>query len=147
DMVQETGGIVRDICRSDYSQVLDQISQNVSKKINAKFELAFPAELEGLELRIDGKPVSSYNVNGKILTIMDPLSDKNGSLEVHYKHSPIAMRKVFDLNHASDPATFQVLVNDKALTRDDFQYDQMTGRIELKDMPPERAQVRVRYRE
>lgn len=146
-LVQETGGIFRDICRSDYSVVLDQISENVSKKINAKFELKEPAVSESIELTIDGKKVNNFSVNGKTLTILDALSDQNGTLQVAYKHHPVAMVKAFAPDKSYDSETFEVFVNGNAVAAKDFTYNSGTGKVELKDLPPEKAEVRIRYRE
>ncbi|RZA17971.1 MAG: hypothetical protein EOP10_21815, partial [Proteobacteria bacterium] len=61
-IVTETGGRFADLCRSNYSTVLNQISEDVGKKINAQFELQYPADLSSLDLKIDGKKVNAYNV-------------------------------------------------------------------------------------
>lgn len=146
-VVQETGGIVQDICRSDYSVVLDQISQNVSKKINAKFELKDAAVAESVQLTIDGKKVNNFSVSGKTLTILDALSAQNGTLQVSYKHDPVPMLKAFAPDQSYDPETFEVYVNGNALPSTGFTFNSKSGLVELKDTPPERAAVKIRYRE
>ena len=145
-LVTETGGRFSDICRSDYSTILSQISEDVGKKINAQFELQYPAELSSLDLKIDGKKVKSYNVNGRILSILEPVSGGIGTLEVSYKHSPIPMTKTYTPLQGIDPKTLEVFVNEKALSAKDYAFNETTGKVELRDLPSELSEVRVRYR-
>ncbi len=145
-LVTETGGRFADLCRSNYSTVLNQISEDVGKKINAQFELQYPAELSSLDLKIDGKKVNAYNVNGRILSILEPVTERSGTLEVKYKHSPVAMTKSFAPTHALDGKTIEVFVNGTALAAKDYSYNESTAKVELRDLPGELAAVKVRYR-
>lgn len=146
-LVNETGGRYVDICRSNYSTVLDQMSEDVGKKINVQFELDFPAELSSLDIQIDSKKVNAFNVNGKILTILEPVTEKNAKLVVKYKHDPIPMVKIFAPTRALDAATVEVFVNGTALAAKDYSFNATTGKVELRDLPPELALVKLRYRD
>lgn len=145
-LVNETGGRFADVCRSNYSTVLNQISEDVGKRINASFELQYPAEISSLELRIDGKKVEKYNVNGRTLTILEPLTERSGTLEVKYKHNPVAMVKNFAPKQSIDAQTLEVFVNEVALSSKDYSYNESTGKVELRDLPIESAGVKLRYR-
>lgn len=145
-IVAETGGRYADLCRSNYSTVLNQISEDVGKKINAQFELQYPAEISSLELKIDGRAVSKYNVNGRILTILEPVTERSGTLEVKYKHDPVAMVKNFTPSHGIDAKTLEVFVNETALGAKDYSYNESTGKVELRDLPAELAAIKLRYR-
>lgn len=145
-LVTETGGRFADLCRSNYSTVLSQISEDVGKRINAQFELQYPAEISSLELKIDGKKVNKYNVNGRILSVLEPVTERSGTLEVRYKHSPVAMTKNFTPNNALDSKTLEVFVNETALTPKDFSFNEATGKVELRDLPAELAMIKIRYR-
>ncbi|MBC7659967.1 MAG: hypothetical protein H7249_09690 [Chitinophagaceae bacterium] len=146
-LVADTGGRYGDICRSNYSTVLDQISQDIGTKINVAFELAFPAELSSLDIKVDGMKINSFNVNGKILSVYDPLTVRSGTLVVNYKHDPVPMVKSFTPQHPFDTLTIEVFVNGTALIPKDYSFNVMTGKVELRDLPPESAIVKVRYRD
>ena len=146
-LVSATGGRFGDICRSNYSTVLDQMSDDVGKKINVQFELDFPAELASLDIQIDSKKVNAFNVNGKILTVLEPVTEKNANLVVKYKHSPVAMVKSFTPTRALDSSTVEVFVNGSALPSKDYTYNTTTGKVELRDLPGELALIKLRYRE
>ncbi len=145
-MVQGTNGLYADVCRSDYDTILEQISLNVSKKINLQYELAFPAEAEFTSIKIDGKPVSRFTASGKTVSILDPVSSSNSVITIKYKHSPVPMKKAFGPKSPVDSKTFEVLVDGKALNKADYQYNPANGELELKNLPPERAEIKMRYR-
>lgn len=145
-IVQGTGGIYSDICRSDYDDVLEQISLNVKKKINIQYELEFPAVADYTAIKIDGKPIDKFSVSGKTLTILDTVDPSSAKIEIKYKHNPVPMKKKFQPAQAFDPNTFEVLVNNQRLPAADIQVHPQTGEVELKNMPPEYAAVKIRYR-
>jgi hypothetical protein len=146
NLVQGTSGLVADICRSDYRTVIEQISLDVSKKINVQFELEFPAVTEGMSLTMDGSPIRRWVTSGRTVTVLDPVSATNRTITIRYKHSPVTMRKNFNPLNPSDPRTFEVLVNNERLQPSEFNFNPNSGALELKSLPPERAEVKVRYR-
>lgn len=146
-LVEATGGRFVDICRSNYSTVLGQISEDVGKKINVQFELEFPAEIASMDIKIDGKKVNAFNINGKILSVLEPVTATNAKLTVAYKHDPITMVKSFTPSRSLDTGTIEVFVNDTALPIKDYSFNVATGKVELRDLPPELALVKLRYRD
>ncbi|HYX38030.1 MAG TPA: vWA domain-containing protein [Oligoflexus sp.] len=146
-MVTDTGGISSDICRSNYGSVLEQISLNVRKKINIQFELSHPAVATSLDIKLDGKKVSSFTVSGKTLTILEPVVEGSQALNVVYKHDPVAMVKSFTPSHNGDGTSFDVLVNGEKLAKELYHLDNNTGKLELNNIPPEHAQIKIKYRE
>ncbi len=146
-MVTDTGGISTDICRSNYSSVLEQISENVRKKINVQFELAKPAVATSLDIKLDGKKVNAFTVSGSTLTILEQVPEGSAQLDVKYKHTPVAMVKSFNPSHAGDSSSFDVLVNGEKLSKDQYTFDSNTGKLELSNFPPEYAQVKIKYRD
>jgi len=146
-MVNETGGRFVDLCRANYSTVLNQMSDDVGKKINVQFELSHPAELSSLDIQIDGKKINAFNVNGKILSILETVTDKNAKLDVKYKHDPVPMVKSFTPTKPIDGKTVEVFVGDTALPAKDFTFNGSSGKVELRDLPGELAQIKLRYRD
>jgi len=146
-MVTDTGGISADICRSNYVSILEQISLNVRKKINIQFELSHPAVATSLNIKLDGKKVDNFTVSGKTLTILENVAEGSQALEVKYKHNPVAMVKNFTPNHDGDSSSFDVLINGEKLARDLYQFDSNTGKLVLNNIPPEHAQIKLKYRE
>ncbi len=146
-MVNETGGRYVDLCRSNYSTVLSEISADVGKKINVQFELAFPAELSSLDIRVDGKKINAYNVNGKILSILEPVTEANAQVVIAYKHNPVPMVKSFSPAHPIDASTIEVFLGETALNAKDFTFNTASQKVELRDLPSELSQIRLRYRD
>ncbi|HET9239385.1 MAG TPA: hypothetical protein VFO10_19140 [Oligoflexus sp.] len=146
-MVTDTGGISTDICRSNYSSVLEQISLNVRKKINIQFELSKPAVATSLDIKLDGKKVNAFTVSGNTLTILEQVPEGSQKLDVSYKHSPIPMVKSFSTSRAGDSNSFEVLINGEKLAKELYHFDNANGKLELNNIPPEYAQIKVKYRE
>lgn len=145
-MVQGTSGLYADICRSDYDSILEQISLNVSKKINIQYELAFPAEAEFTSIEIDGKEIKKFSTSGKTVTILEGVTPSSSIITIKYKHSPLPMKKAFGPKSPSDPKTFEILVNNERLAPSEYQYNAAKGELELKNLPPEKAEIKMRYR-
>jgi hypothetical protein len=146
-MVNDTGGIFTDICRSNYSSVLEQISMNVRKKINVQFELAQPAVATSLDIKLDNKKVSAFTVSGSTLTILEQVPEGSVKLDVGYKHSPVPMVKAFTPKQAGDANSFDVIINGEKLDKSLYQYNSAAGKLELNNIPPEHAQIKIKYRE
>jgi hypothetical protein len=146
-MVTDTGGISTDICRSNYSSVLEQISLNVRKKINVQFELSKPAVATSLDIKLDGKKVNAFTVSGSTLTILEQVPEGSVNLDVNFKHSPVPMVKAFNPSHAADGSSFDVLINGEKLSKDLYKFDSITGKLELNNIPPEHAQIKLKYRD
>jgi hypothetical protein len=146
-MVNDTGGIYTDICRSNYSSILEQISMNVRKKINVQFELAQPAVATSLDIKLDGKKVNAFTVSGSTLTILEQVPEGSVTLDVGYKHSPVPMVKSFAPKQAGDANSFDVTINGERLDKSLYQYNSTTGKLELNNIPPEHAQIKLKYRE
>lgn len=145
-MVQGTSGLYADICRSDYDSILEQISLNVSKKINIQYELAFPAVTEFTSIAIDGKEIKKFTTSGKTVTIQEGVSPTSSIITIKYKHSPVPMKKAFGPKSPVDAKTFELLVNNERLDKSQYQYNPGTGELELKNLPPENAEIKMRYR-
>ncbi|MCX6130706.1 MAG: VWA domain-containing protein, partial [Proteobacteria bacterium] len=122
-LVQETGGIYNDVCRANYQTVLEQISQNVRKKVNIQFELSYPAVSTSLDVSIDGKKVNSFTVSGKTLTILETVNETAQTITVNYKHDPVPMLKNFMPQHSHDSASIDVFINGEALAKNLYHYN------------------------
>jgi hypothetical protein len=146
-MVTDTGGISTDICRSNYGSILEQISLNVRKKINIQFELNKPAVATSLDIKLDGKKVNAFTVSGSTLTILEPVAEGSQTLSVSYKHSPVPMVKTFTPSRAADGSSFEVLINGERLAKELYAYNSGTGKLELNNIPPEHATIKVKYRD
>lgn len=146
-MVTDTGGISADICRSNYGSILEQISMNVRKKINVQFELSHPAVATSLDIKLDGNKVNSFTVSGSTLTILETVAEGAQTLDVTYKHDPVAMVKSFTPSHSGDGTSFDVTINGEKLHKDLYRFDSSTGKLELNNIPPEHAQIKLKYRE
>ncbi len=145
-MVNTTGGIFSDICRSNYSNILEQISLKVKEKINIQFELDYAAVADSLEVSMDGKPVQQFSVSGKTLSILEPVAGDKQKISVRYKHSPVPMKKSFTPHLTADAKTVEVYVNGDRVPSTKASYSSTTGALELADLPPENAEIKMRYR-
>jgi hypothetical protein len=146
-MVNDTGGISSDVCRSNYSSVLEQISLNVRKKINIQFELDYPAVATSLDISLDGKKIKSFSVSGRTLTILEAVPETAQSLTVAYKHSPVTMVKTFNPSRIPDGSSLDVFINGEKLAKTLYAYDEVSQSLELNNIPPEYAQIKLRYRD
>ncbi|NRA68355.1 MAG: hypothetical protein HRU19_27975 [Pseudobacteriovorax sp.] len=146
DLIDRTGGIYDDICSSDYSTVLEQISQTVSDKINASFQLTYEPS-SALTLDIDGDAVSSHSVDADTLTINDAVDDTMTTLTVTYKHTPIAKTTVYPTGVAVDTSTLSVWVNNSKVDPSEYTYNAALQQVEFDALPPDRADIDVIFRE
>ncbi len=146
-LIQKTGGIYSDVCRSNYNAVLEQISLNVRKKTNIQFELAYPAVPTSLELAIDGRSIKNYTITDKTLTILEPVDENAQSLTVGYRHSPVNLVKSFKPSHLADATSFEVLINGEMLPKYGYEFHPESGELVLNNFPPEFAQIKLRYRD
>ena len=145
-LVSTTGGIVSDVCRSDYTTVLEQMSQDVKDKINAQFELAYQPVNGSVSASIDGVLVSDLTVNGRTLTIRDTIANTAETLEVNYNHDPISRKKIYALSQTPDPSTINVKINGQAVKDNSFSFDSYMNELEFRQMPADRSQIQVEYR-
>ncbi len=146
-IVQSTGGIYADVCRSNYDAILEQISLKVRKKINIQFELIHPAVSSSLDISIDGKKIKNFTINERTLTILESVSESAQSLTVKYKHTPVGMVKKFLTRRSADGSSLEVFVNGDKLVKANYSYDAETACLELNNFPPEYAQIKLRYRD
>ncbi len=146
-MVNDTGGIYSDVCRSNYGSILEQISLNVRKKVNIQFELSYPAVATSLDIDIDGTQVKNFTVSGRTLTILEAVDANAQNLQVRYKHTPVPMVKNFVPTHVSDGSSFEVTINGEKLAKNLYSFNANSGYLELNNIPPEYAQIKLRYRD
>ncbi|MFW7379063.1 MAG: hypothetical protein ACOH5I_09680 [Oligoflexus sp.] len=147
NMIQGTGGFVGDICRSNYDSLLEQISLDVKDRINMQFELSYPPVAGSLSVQLDGQTIQDFSVSNRILTINEAISPDAHEIEISYQHSPVVRRSVFPLNHQPDGHTFQVTVNGKVVGRNQYSYDPFTNELIFRELPADRSQIRVEFRQ
>ncbi len=147
ELINLTGGVYADVCTSDYTTVLTQISQNVSDKINVQFELnSVPSNPNGLTIEIDGNPVTNYDVDGKTLTILDPVAPTANNLSVQYLHHPKPKTNNFSTNQAIDPSTLTVWLNDILVDPALYSYNENSQQVHFQNQPPDRAKIELNFR-
>ena len=149
DMIDKTGGLVSDICRSDFSTVLEQISASVKDKINVSYELSYTPEASSEAVKIDGVAIENYSIEGNILSIYDELTVDQNDLEITYLHTPVARFDRVNLETIPDPKTLVVYENNKAIPRKNYEYSSVENAIifSADALPEDRSLVQVRYRE
>ena len=145
DLITQTGGVYDDICTSNYTNVLEQISQAVSDKINVQFELAYEPS-GAVDIEIDGTPVVSYTVDGTTLTINDAVSDTAVTLEANYQHSPVSKTRFYSTNSGVDEDTLMVYMDDLLVAKDQYTYNSGTQQVEFNNLPPDRSKIDLMFR-
>jgi hypothetical protein len=146
-LIQATGGRVNDICRSDFSTVLEQMSQDVKDKINVQFELTYPPVANSLAIKIDGQNVSDFTLNGLTLTVLEDISADAEQLTATYNHSPVKKQANFKVNGSPDPDSLTVRINDHKVSPDRYFYDPFAKEVVFREKPQDRSRIEIDYRQ
>lgn len=144
--VQATAGIHGDICASDYSPVLRQMSRDFALLATAEMDLVYEPIPETLALTIAGATVntSNYTLNGSSLrfTGLEVMAGSKITIEYAWK---LTAQTIFRLNNAAiDPKSVQVFVNDIGAGHEMWHLD--SNKLIFASPPAYRDVITVNYR-
>ena len=144
-LVNATGGSAGTICSSDYSNTLEQISQDLSQDLEKSVTLSQTPLAGTLVMRVNGVvvPSSGYTLNGNVV-MFDAAPAAGSTINAAYEtqvgsgpESSVA------LSVAADPNTLEVYI-DGALSTDWF-YNLADNTVYLNSTPAAGQQVQVHY--
>lgn len=139
------GGVDASICLPDYSATLEQISDDVSKSVKRELDLKFEPIAGSIDIKIDGKPFTDYEIVGKKLVLKN-VSGNVIDLVASYRHDPVARFDRVLLSSTPAAETVQVFENGKAMDAAKFSFDSGSNEVVFVDMPADKASVKVKYR-
>jgi hypothetical protein len=146
-LVDRTGGFAEEVCQSDYSRVMTQISAHVSNFIKRVFTLKYPPISSSIQLSLGGEPVNEgYRLQGRELYLDFPFEDPDSLLVVQYRHNPVPLKDQFSLAGKVDPATLKVKVNDQVWEAERYRMDPSGTKLRFADLPPPSATIDIYYK-
>ncbi len=145
-LVRLSGGIAAEICQTDYSKVLGEISRHVSQFVKRRFKLTFPPNPGSLVVRIDGKQISEgFILIGTTLELTIDPGKMAKTITAQYKYGGDDIKAYFDLMENADQSTLLVYLNGEKVKPSDFQL--IEGRSLKFYSPPQRnSKIEVQYR-
>ncbi len=146
--ITATGGYAGSICDADYTQTLQQISQNVRKSVVKEFVLSDNPDMRVVEIAVDGQTLGSgYTVNGKKVVLDAPSSDGKNMLVVTYSSGGVAKFDSVTLTKFPDDGTTAVSVDGASLDPSAWTFDPATRVLHFVTQPAENAAIVVTYKE
>ncbi len=143
-----SGGYAGSICDADYTQTLQQISQNVRKSVVKEFILSDNPDMRVVEVAVDGQTLGSgYTVNGKKVVLDSASSDGKTMLVVTYSSGGVAKFDSVTLTKVPDDGTISVTVDGNLLDPTAWTIDPATRILRFVTQPAENASILVSYKE
>lgn len=139
------GGVDGSICVADYSATLGEISADVSKSVKRELDLKFEPTAGSLDIKIDGKPYTDYELIGKKIVLKNVTGDVV-QLKASYSHNPVARFDRVTLSATPAADTVEVFQNGKVVDPSKYSYDPGANEVVFVDMPSDKAKVKVKYR-
>ena len=146
NLVDQTGGIYEEICRSDYSQVLNQISAHVTRQPISQFTLTHRPEPGTLRITWDGEVQTDYVLDDRHLTVNLAFRETAEPLVVTYRHGAIPLSQSYRLEGQPAPATIEVRIDGVPQPASLWQLDDRQT-LTFMSEPPARGLITVRYRQ
>lgn len=136
-----------DICASDYSSILKEISKDISQLLDNQFELSGIPDGNPVKLSIGGVtvPAADYTLVGKTITFKAGKEPGVGkSLKVEYNVGSTSRFNAITLNNNPVVETLSVRVDSRVLTKSEYT---LTGNvISFNSQPADRSTISVDYR-
>jgi len=147
------GGFDKSICQDSFSAELQGISQDVSRIVQREVTLAYDPVIPTIKLvarrvgETDFTPLTDFTVTGKTIKITAADADQIEQVKVDYGHDATPKFDHVQMSGKPAPGTIKVFVNGAALDPGQYTYDDLTGEIMFAAMPPDDADVKIRYRQ
>jgi hypothetical protein len=145
NIIQRTGGLWGSVCASDYSAVLQRISEDAATLLKDQYILKNIPDLSSAAVRINGQiTTSGWNIKDNTLTFT-VVPPAGASLAITYTVGSRPIKSRFKLTGLPALETIRVTENGALLASAKYSIDATTN--ELVYTAPDDADVRIEYRQ
>jgi sulfur carrier protein ThiS len=147
-LIKDTGGLYGDISDTDYTPVLNRISQDIVTILKNQFELSSIPDASSIAVKVNGQTWNNpYQVTGKTITFSKPLPPSGANIEVSYTTPSQPILKSFNLAQNVYPSSLVVEVNDQVVPADQYTLTANNKKLDFIAPPAERAKIKVTYKQ
>jgi hypothetical protein len=140
--IEQTGGAFGDICQSDYTNTLEQISGNMASILNGQFTLTQIPDSAEVQVFVNDIPaVTGWALVGNVLEFSVP-PPADSIIKVSYQHNS-TVRDRFSLSQSASGNQISVSVDGLSITN--FEFDSVTNAIVFSPAPPDNALIIIQY--
>ena len=147
-LVNMTGGKFGEVCQADYSGVLEDISAGIGDTIIQKFPLKYAPVAGSVTALLDGSPLADgFTIEDNFIVMTKQIPATALTIVFTYRHDAATRTDKYILPSAPDPQTIDATVNGGIVSPQAFSFDTATNTLQFKTMPPDRADIEVKYRD
>jgi hypothetical protein len=140
--IEQTGGAFGDICQSDYTNTLEQISGNMASILNGQFTLTQIPDSAEIEVFVNDIPaVTGWALVGNVLEFSVP-PPADSIIKVRYQHNSTVSDR-FSLSQVASGN--QITVSVDGIATNDFAFESATNAIVFNSAPPDNALIIIQY--